>query len=603
MNSDKQTLHFFQDGGGLDPASPTYIERRADLELKHYLSEGLFCYVLTTRQMGKTSLMNRVAKQLEAEEKILTAIVDMSLLTGVDSTNVRRWYFGIAEGILDSLEIEFKLKDWWEQGELSEQQLFVRFLRDVLLVKTDKKIVIFFDEIDATIPLKFGGDFFVALRSCYNARPRQPQFQRIAFVLLGVASPGDLIDDKRRTPFNIAKRIDLTDFTKEEAKALLPGLGDDKTVAQETLDAVLSWTGGHPYLTQHFCDSLVRAREVTPARLEQIVEKELQDDAERSGNSNLKFVADRMSAQISERGLRLYRKLLRGESENDRALSPTQIFLKLTGIVKVNTSGKLVVRNKLYRTAFDDTWASDIRPRNYAKLVATMSVAMLCMAAITFWFIQKPNQLAKKLSQFDSELVSAEETYRELRGQPFSRGRADQLWAEFLGRFGRGQIEQDRFNNNNLYAEIMDTYEIWAAIPDGDAAAGSDEFLACFWDDRASRSEAAEKRDVALVQRLKAQEARSTPERTTRVCSLLQQGYPIMERDRALSNLPPRAPAISDHRWISDHSGQHIALISREDKTIRYWRIDESGVINRPKAIEMSSNIEPVMLCLSLIHI
>ena len=37
---------------------------------------------------------------------------------------------------------------------------------------------------------------------------------------LGVATPAQLIKDRRRTPFNIGHRIELTDFTPEEARPL-----------------------------------------------------------------------------------------------------------------------------------------------------------------------------------------------------------------------------------------------------------------------------------------------------------------------------------------------------------------------------------------------
>ena len=69
-------------------------------------------------------------------------------------------------------------------------------------------------------------------------------------VLIGVATPGDLICDPKRTPFNIGRRVDLTDFTVEEALPLAPGLELPEDKAREVLEQVIYWTGGHPYLTQ-----------------------------------------------------------------------------------------------------------------------------------------------------------------------------------------------------------------------------------------------------------------------------------------------------------------------------------------------------------------
>src|SRR6266849_1745512 len=83
------------------------------------------------------------------------------------------------------------------------------------------RLVIFLDEIDAVRSLPFSTDeFFAAIRECYNRRAQDAEFQRLTFCLLGVASPSDLIRDTRMTPFNIGRRMELTDFTAAEAAPL-----------------------------------------------------------------------------------------------------------------------------------------------------------------------------------------------------------------------------------------------------------------------------------------------------------------------------------------------------------------------------------------------
>ena len=64
--SDSQT-GFYVVGGTLPSRAPCYIQRRADLDLYEGLREGSFCYVLTSRQMGKSSLMIRTAARLREE--------------------------------------------------------------------------------------------------------------------------------------------------------------------------------------------------------------------------------------------------------------------------------------------------------------------------------------------------------------------------------------------------------------------------------------------------------------------------------------------------------------------------------------------------------
>src|SRR5437879_13353897 len=127
-------------------------------------------------------------------------------------------------------------------------------LQRVVVARGDSRIVIFIDEIDAVRSLSFSTDeFFAAIRECYNRRSQDPAFERLTFCLLGVATPSDLIEDTRTTPFNIGRRIELTDFTRVEAAPLAQGLGPDAKTNRALLERVLYWTGGHPYLTQRLC--------------------------------------------------------------------------------------------------------------------------------------------------------------------------------------------------------------------------------------------------------------------------------------------------------------------------------------------------------------
>src|SRR5437660_12311036 len=79
------TIHsasnFYVTGGTLPPDASSYVERRADKDLLSVLLAGEYCYVLNSRQMGKSSLSVRVMGRLR-EAGVRTAFVGLTGLGG-----------------------------------------------------------------------------------------------------------------------------------------------------------------------------------------------------------------------------------------------------------------------------------------------------------------------------------------------------------------------------------------------------------------------------------------------------------------------------------------------------------------------------------------
>ena len=176
-------------------------------------------------------------------------------------------------------------------------------LQQVVLSKLDSKgLVIFVDEIDAVRSLPFSTDeFFAAIRECYNRRSASPEFARLTFCLLGVATPSDLIRDTRTTPFNIGRRIELHDFSEQEAAPLARGLGREQTLAAELLRRVLYWTNGHPYLTQHLCQAIAQDSNAThPGPVDQACQNLFLSARAKEQDDNLLFVRERLVRNESD---------------------------------------------------------------------------------------------------------------------------------------------------------------------------------------------------------------------------------------------------------------------------------------------------------------
>ena len=176
-------------GGTLPVNDPNYIDREADQTLLAELTEGHFCYVLTTRQMGKSSLMARTAVRLRETGK--TAVtVDLTEIGAADSVTEERWYYGVLRQIAKDTDRLEGFKEWWlANDDLTHTTRMMEFFKEWITLSPDSQLVVFIDEIDSTIPLDFTDDFFAAIRALYNGRSTTPVFQWVCFCLLGVATP------------------------------------------------------------------------------------------------------------------------------------------------------------------------------------------------------------------------------------------------------------------------------------------------------------------------------------------------------------------------------------------------------------------------------
>ena len=341
-----------------------YVDRDADRQLNGVVEEmGRPGYILVARQMGKTNLLLRMKRRREQLGE-LAVYVDLSI--GFNDAR------GLFRHLIDNLIEASKTNDVYDliqaerlQANLDPSVEYDRHLRRVLSAINSDRVIIILDEIDSLVGQSYSDRILSQIRSMYFARANFPVYERLTYVLSGVAEPTDLIKDKNISPFNIGEKIYLNDFSEPEALALIEKAG--LTFTQEVQKTVYSWIGGNPRMTWDVYSALedvvLSSESVTTETVDAVVQKLYLTRYDRAPLDHIRALAETDTDVRAALIALLYGK---GGTLEDRARSK----LYLAGITTASANEAPRIKNRVIEFALSENWLAQVEAGRKGLLTA-----------------------------------------------------------------------------------------------------------------------------------------------------------------------------------------------------------------------------------------
>ena len=230
--------------GPLDPykdKNVCIIQKRKDVnEIVDGINKGDYWVISGPRQIGKTTLYYHVKNELPEAHHI---IIDFEIF----STNEENFYQWLIDQFISTIPSDpITVKNY------TPRLKFINFL-ERFKPKEDKRIIIIFDEIDGLPNLK---SFLKVWRKVYIERIQKNVLNKYSVIMAGSK---DLIAQTigPNSPFNIARKFDIKDFSPEESRELIEKSQQLKNkIRDRAKEYLIFQTSGHPQLLQHLCHIL-----------------------------------------------------------------------------------------------------------------------------------------------------------------------------------------------------------------------------------------------------------------------------------------------------------------------------------------------------------
>jgi hypothetical protein len=242
--------------GSISPDSPFYIDR-PPIEQECYgtiLRSGALIRIKAPRQMGKTSLQQRILQHAE-DNGHRTSYINFQLVDPESLTDLDKFLQWFCRTVTNELELEDQLEKHWK-SMLSTKVRCSNYFERYLLKEISTPLTLGLDEVDQVFHhLEIADGFFSLLRVWHEQGKGRGNWSKLRLVIAHskeVYIPLHI----NQSPFNVGLPIDLPELNKAQVTELVKRHGLEWSAIQ--VEQLMSVADGHPYLLRKALYDIVK---------------------------------------------------------------------------------------------------------------------------------------------------------------------------------------------------------------------------------------------------------------------------------------------------------------------------------------------------------
>lgn len=245
-------------GGTVNLRDQFYIEREADMQLKHHLLQpGSISTIRAPRQTGKSSLLVRGIHHARQQGANIIHL-DMQRVDPNDLTDADTFLHYLATFISLKLGLDRQAVDEAWRDPIGSQDKLTFFLETAVLPQLTAPLILALDEADRLLETDFHTSFFALLRAWHNSAAYDPLWEQLHLVLVISTEPYLLISNINQSPFNVGLKLYLEDFTPAQVDDL--NQRHNNPLSPVDLPAFYDLLSGHPYLCRQALYTMIVSR-------------------------------------------------------------------------------------------------------------------------------------------------------------------------------------------------------------------------------------------------------------------------------------------------------------------------------------------------------